>query len=202
VAATTCGEIAGFGVPAGTVALAGGALDRPGGLLLMVLAGAGEGAVLGWAQTRVLRRELPGLSSGDWTVRTAAAASLAWAIGMAPSALRDALPDLSPVVQVAAAGAAGVVLLTSIGAAQWTVLRRHVSRAGGWVGWTALGWLTGLAVFLAVATPLWQAGQSTAQVLAIGALAGCLMAATMAVVTGRGLIMLLRASDLGGADPG
>jgi hypothetical protein len=131
------------------------------------------------------------LSAGDWTARTAAAAALAWAIGMAPNALVDVLPDLAPVVQVATAMAAGTVLLVSIGAAQWTVLRRHVPHAADWIGWTALGWLAGLVVFLAVATPLWQPGQSAGLVFAVGALAGCLMAATMAAVAGRGLVRLL-----------
>ena len=81
VTATTAGELAGFLVPAAVAALAGDRLAGPPGLLLMALAGVAEGGVLGWAQSRVLQRAVPGLSARDWTIRTAGAAALAWAIG-------------------------------------------------------------------------------------------------------------------------
>jgi Ca2+-transporting ATPase len=158
----------------------------------MVLAGAGEGAVLGLAQGSVVRRQLPGLSSRDWTARTSAAAAVAWALGMAPSSLGDTVQRWSPAVQVIVMAPAAVALLLAIGAAQWTVLRRHVAGAAAWIGWTALGWLAGLGLFLAVATPLWRPGQGVALVAGIGVLAGFLMAVTMAAVTGWGLLRLLR----------
>jgi Ca2+-transporting ATPase len=192
VVASTSGELAGFLLPAVVAAGAGGALVGLPGLGLMVLAGAGEGAVLGWAQGRVLERVLPGLDTRDWTVRTAVAAALAWALGMAPSSLGDAFAGLPPGLRIAVAAPAGVVLLLSIGVAQWTVLRRHVPGAARWIGWTAAGWLAGLAVFLAVATPLWQPGQDVVLVAAVGVLAGSLMAVTMAALTGWGLARLLR----------
>ena len=87
---------------------------------------------------------------------------------------------------------AALLVLLCIGAAQWTVLRRSLPGSARWIGWTAAGWLAGLAVFLGVAPPLWHAGQGVVQVAAIGALAGILMASTMAAVTGWGLIRLLR----------
>ncbi|MFQ1002413.1 HAD-IC family P-type ATPase [Modestobacter sp. SSW1-42] len=192
VGVTTAGEVAGFAVPAGVAAAMGDALSGVPGLLVLVLAGAVEGSVLGWAQGRVLRREVPGWSTRDWTVRTAAAAALAWAIGMAPSTLGSRFSDLALPVQLTVLAPAGVVLLLSVGAAQWTVLRRHVPGAGAWVGWTALGWLAGLALFTAVATPLWQPGQPVWLVAGIGACAGLLMAVAMAAVTGAGLVRLLR----------
>ena len=51
VVATTCGELAGFAIPA----IVGAAATRAGAgqgasMALLVLAGVGEGAVLGWAQ--------------------------------------------------------------------------------------------------------------------------------------------------------
>lgn len=55
-----------------------------------------------------------------------------------------------------------------------------------------VAWLVGLAVFFAVASPLWRAGQSMALVVAIGVLAGVLMAVGMAAVTGGLMRMLLR----------
>ena len=78
----------------------------------------------------------------------------------------------------------GIVLLNSIGTAQWTVLRRLVPRAGRWIVTSAIAWLGGLAVFLAVSMPLWHPGQPLAVTVAIGVFAGLLMAAGMAAITG------------------
>jgi hypothetical protein len=158
----------------------------------MVLAGAGEGTVLGWSQTRVLRPLLPGLSSTAWTARTAAAAALAWLLGMAPSTFGAVLDDWSPGVRVAVGVPAAALVLLSIGVAQWTVLRRVLPGSARWIGWTAVGWLGGLAVFLGVAPPLWHSGQGVVQVALVGALTGVGMAATRAAVTGWGLVRLLR----------
>lgn len=58
--------------------------DDPGDLLataVLVAAGAGEGAVLGWAQAGVLGRVLPGFPRRDRVLRTAAAAAVAWSSG-------------------------------------------------------------------------------------------------------------------------
>jgi uncharacterized integral membrane protein len=93
---------------------------------------------------------------------------------------------------VVAAAAFGVVLLGSIGAAQWLELRRHVSRAGRWVPATAAAWCAGLVAFSAVTSPLWQSDQHPALIAAIGALGGLVMALTVAAGTGWALIRLLR----------
>jgi Ca2+-transporting ATPase len=85
------------------------------------------------------------------------------------------------------------VLLLGIGVAQWTVLRPLLPKAAPWIGWTAMAWFAGLMVFMAVATPLWHPGQQLWLVTMIGALAGALMALTMAAVTGWGLVRLLPA---------
>jgi hypothetical protein len=191
VLATTAGEAVGFLLPAlaaGLIPSSAGDLVR---LVVLVVAGAGEGAVLGWAQSRVLRRPLPDLRVSAWTVRTALAAAVAWLIGMLPSVLSDRWTRLPAVVVAALGVVAGGVLLASIGVAQWTVLRRHLRGSGWWIGWTALGWAAALVVFTLVATPLWRPGQSDVLVAAIGAVAGVLMAVTVAVVTGWGLIHLL-----------
>ena len=62
VVATTCGELAGFAIPAivGATATSVGVAQST-SMVLLVLAGVGEGAVLGWAQSRMLRRNSPGL---------------------------------------------------------------------------------------------------------------------------------------------
>ncbi len=188
----TAGEAVGFLVP--VLAVLSGAADLPGaaGLAVVVAAGAAEGAVLGAAQAAVLAGEVPGLSRRDWIVRTAAAAAVAWVIGMGPSTWAEGVLDGPVALQVVLAVPAAGVLLGSIGLAQWTVLRRHVPRAGRWVAWTAAGWLAGLAVFTAFTAPLWQPGQAPALVAAIGVLGGLVMALSMAAVTGRGAVLLLR----------
>ena len=52
---------------------------------------------------------------------------------------------------IAGAVGLGPVLLCSLGAAQWVVLRRHVPGAGHWVWMSAAAWLAGLTVVMASA---------------------------------------------------
>jgi hypothetical protein len=192
-AATTAGEAAGFLVPVGVVLAGGDDLGTGSRSVLLLLAGAAEGALLGWAQSRVLGSLFPAFPRRDWIVRTALAAALAWAVGMAPSTLGE-VGEWPLSARVAAAVPAGLVLLTCIGVAQASVLRRHVAGAGRWIAWTAAAWAAGLGVFTAISTPLWQPGQSSLVVALIGAAAGLAMAGTMAAVTGWGLLRMLEGS--------
>jgi len=89
-----------------------------------------------------------------------------------------------PVLVGAVAAVLGLLLLSSIGTAQWFVLRHHVARASRWIWATAAAWLAGLAVFLGFAMPLWQPGQAVALTVGIGVAGGLLMAATVASITG------------------
>src|SRR3546814_18107106 len=75
---------------------------------------------------------------------------------------------------------------------QWFELRRHVPRAGWWIAASALAWAVGLTALGVVAFPLWQPGQGTALVVAIGLLGGLAMAASMSLTTGLALLRLLR----------
>ena len=184
------GELAGFCVPA----LAGGLLREAPPLLVLgavVLAGSVEGAVLGWSQARVLKHRLDGFNTARWTGATALAAAGAWLLGMLPSTFHDQWSTWPTLVTVLVAVLVGTLVLTSIGLAQWTELRRHLPRASRWVVITAVSWGAGLLVFTAVATPLWQPGQSTVTVIAIGIGGGALMAVTMAGLTGLGLQHLM-----------
>lgn len=160
----------------------------------LVAAGAVEGAVLGWSQARVLKRRLPTLSAPRWIAGTAVAAALAWLIGMLWSD-PGAWPAWPPGVLVAAGALAATALLCSIGFAQWLELRHHLARSGRWVAGTAAAWCLGLAVFFAVAAPLWQEGQALWLTVLIGVFAGALMAVSMALVTGLVLVRMLRAAS-------
>jgi len=168
----------------------------------LMAAGALEGTVLGWSQARVLRRRLPDLSSRRWIACTAVAASVAWLLGMLPSAAFDTWSAWPTAIAIAVGVVVGVVLLGSIGFAQWLELRRHVAPAGGWVLATAGAWGVGLAAFFAVTTPLWQPGQAPALIAAIGALGGLVMASTMAITTGLAMRRLLRRDRSAGRSAG
>jgi hypothetical protein len=179
--AVTAGEFVGFLVPACVGALL---LESPAQTPALVAAGAVEGALLGTAQALVLRRVLPALHVGAWITATAGAAALAWSIGLVPGLLGERLAALPTGLVVAVAACGGLVLLATIGTAQWLLLRRLVPRAWRWIPATAAAWLAGLGVFFAVAPPLWQPGQPVAVIAVIGAAGGLAMAATVAAVTG------------------
>lgn len=187
----TVGELLGFAAPA----VAGVAVAQTTTLLTataLLVAGAAEGAVLGWFQGHALASVVPGSARRDWILATIAGAVLAWSLGMVPM-LTNGLAGWPPLLVVPAIAAGAAVMVTAIGAAQWLVLRRHLSDAGGWIGATAVAWLAGLTVLTAVTTPLWHPGQHAALTIAIGVLGGLAMAATMAAVTGTFLVWLLRA---------
>jgi hypothetical protein len=187
----TVGECAGFAMPAAVGAVtahAVGAVSVP----LLVLAGAVEGALLGWFQARVLRSVVDGFPVARWTAVTATATALAWAIGLTPSLAGSWLSGLPLWALVPLVAVGSVVLLVSIGTAQWTVLRGLVPDAGRWVWGTALAWLVAIGVFVAVTTPLWQPGQDVATIVLIGVLGGLLMATTVAALTG---LLVVRVVD-------
>lgn len=190
IGSVTAGEFVGFCVPALVGALG---WDAAPALVLpaLVAAGALEGAVLGWSQARVLRRRLPGLSARRWVAGTAAAAALAWGIGLTPSAAHAVWAAWPTPVLALSASAAGAALLCSIGFAQWLELRRQVPRSGSWVLASAAAWCAGLLAFTGVSSPLWHEGQSVLLIAVIGAVGGLAMAVAMAVVTGFAMAHLL-----------
>lgn len=190
ILAVTAGEFIGFCAPA----LAGALLiGSPTAVSLPVLVGAGavEGAILGASQALVLRRALPQLSLRTWVAATAAAGAVAWILGLLPSATHELWSQWPLPALVLVAILLAVLLLCSVGAAQWWELRRHLAHAGTWVWGTALAWGLGMLAFSAITTPLWQPEQTQQAVVAIGALGGLAMAATMAATSGLVLLHLL-----------
>ncbi|WP_174776563.1 hypothetical protein [Cryobacterium sp. TmT2-59] len=148
------GESVGFLAPAlaqlATASLPAAALPS------MVAAGAVEGAVLGWSQTRVLRSRIPAVSRSNWIGGTAAAAAFSWFLGLQASASADVWTAWPVPLIIVAAAATGSLLLCSIGLAQWLELRRHLPHSARWIAASAAAWCVGLAVFFLVAPPLWQ----------------------------------------------
>lgn len=192
IAVVTPGEFAGFAVPA----LAGAATAGAAAIVqvpALVAAGAVEGAVLGLAQATVLARALPGLPRGRWVAATALAAALAYVAGLLPSTA--SMTDWPALPAIAVGVVLAVVLLGSLGTAQWWVLRGLVPWARRWIGVTAGAWLLGLAVFLGFTTPLWQEGQPGVVIAVIGVAGGALMAVTTSAVTGWALAGLIPAGS-------
>ena len=189
VAIVGTGEFVGFLVP-----VTAGVLwaDAPWGAIVIVAAGAIEGAILGLAQWAVMRRDLSRLRPGRWIGLTALAASAAYLLGLLPAATESWWTTWPLIAQILLAIPLFSALLLSIGAAQWLVLRRNVAHAWWWILGTATAWLAGLGVFFAIAPPLWHEGQSTAVAVVIGGIAGAAMATVMALVTGATWLRLRR----------
>jgi hypothetical protein len=191
--AVTAGELVGFMVPAvagGVTAAA--AVSAGWTYLALLVAGSVEGYCLGYSQAWALGRRLEHLPRHAFASATSAAAVMAYAIGMLPSTLGDRIVALPPPVIIGLAAVGGAVLLTSIGGAQWLVLRRVGYGRRWWVLTTAAAWLAGLVVFLVIATPLWHPGQDLWQIVAVGIVAGAAMAFTVAATTGFAAVRLVR----------
>lgn len=179
------GEFVGFLMPmaAESLVIAASLPDLVGAGMLVV-AGLGEGAVLGAAMAWRFSRRIPSLNRRRFILFTAVAAAIAWALGMLPVVTLATWADW-PIAFAALVGILlGVALLASLGVGQWIELRRHVHGAGIWIFASATAWCVGLAAFFAIAPPLWTEDQPLALVLAIGALAAAAMAISMAAVTG------------------
>ena len=194
--AFTLGELIGFGAIAASGAaiamwLTSGLEPAAKSLTLYafaVLGGLGEGAVLGWFQTRVLGGIIPELDLRQWIVATAAAASFAWAVGMLAPTLDD-LVGLSTTAQIAIWIPAGIIILLSIGSAQALVLRRIVSKPSRWVMANVVGWLAGLPWTFALPAALPEEAPAYLWVAAF-VVSGVLMGATAGAVTGLAVMRL------------
>ncbi|MFJ2837762.1 hypothetical protein ACIO52_20610 [Nocardia sp. NPDC087230] len=191
IAFVTVGEFLGFSLPA----IVATALWERGGwpaTTALLAAGLGEGIVLGWFQARALRPALPELPGRAWIAATALGAAIAWSVAMVPVGT-DGFRGWPTAAAIPVLCAGGAVVVSAIGVAQWSVLRRYLARAGWWIGATALSWAAGLVAFALFTSPLWQPGQQPVEIALIGLAGGLLMAFVMAGVSGGFLVWLLRA---------
>ena len=118
----------------------------------------------------------------------------AWGIGMLPSTLSDLGVGIdwgSPLTWTIV-GVAGLVLLATIPVAQWTVLRERLPRAWRWIPLNMGAWCIGL-VFTFLPSPFVDEDTPAAVMALAFAVAGVCMAATVAMVTGFGLVRMMRA---------
>ena len=192
IAANALGEVLGLGVAALiAVAVAQAHTFSPAEEILVVTAaflviGAYEGAIIGAAQWLVLRRLLPSVGAKRWIGATVAGAVIAWMLGRIPSALADwtnvsggaGQREPGPAMLIVLSAAAGALLGSILGVAQWVVLRRHVRRAGLWIGANVLAWAAGMPlIFLAAGLP-----EAHASMLSVAALLLVTVAVAGAVV--------------------
>jgi hypothetical protein len=187
--AVMLGELLGFALPA----LAGTAawqLGAPQSVLYtaLVIAGLGEGAVLGWFQARVLGKQLAGFSRRDWIALTAGAAGFAWILGLGISRLGQW--EGGPIaLRIGLAALIGVIFLLTMGGAQWIVLRRHVTHAGRWILANAVAWPIGVAIPV-LAMALVPDAAPVAAFVATGIGSGIVMGLVVGMITGAFLVRL------------
>jgi hypothetical protein len=175
----TLAEAAGFAIPAIVGGILG-LLAAPAGVVYpaMVLAGACEGVLLGFGQSIGFGSAVP---RSAWMLATAAGAAAAWSMGMLPSSL-GGIDFGSPWVIVLAA-VLGCVLLLSIPTLQWLVLRRNGLRTAFWIPVNAGAWAAGILWTLAP-SPFIDETTPVPALFGVYLLAGLLMAATVAALTG------------------
>lgn len=199
ILAVTAREAIGFMVPAavgGLLALAAapGFVACP----LMIVAGACEGALLGAGQSIGFGSSVARRSS--WVVATAGGAAVAWAIGMLPSTIAGFTPGSPSALPCILVGA--VLLLVSISALQWLVLRRLTPSSFWWIPDNVLAWSAGILWILAP-SPFIDEKTPFPVLLVVYLLAGILMAATVASLTGfaaRRVMESATAKGAGGAE--
>ena len=189
--AVTLGELVGFAIPS----IAGGiawTLDAPAGAqyLVLVAAGAGEGAVLGLAQWLALcerlpwppgprgseRRLPPPRSPGAWgccRARSAIGPRMFRSRSSSPPSGSEAPPSCSRSAPLSASSFGAVCL----------------ERGAGWV--RTLGWCAGLVVAISFLSALLTEDTRLAGGIVIGVAAGVLMGAVVAAVTGWFLVRIL-----------
>ena len=169
VIANAWAELVGLGVVAGAGFLAVSYLGEPSTLAAaLVLAavfvglGAIEGLIVGFAQARVLRRSLPGLTG--WVRATVVGAIFSWCVGMVPSTVMSTLssdpgaapPQISQPMRLLLAAGLGLVAGPLLAVFQWRRLRAVVSRAAWWLPANAVAWALGMPIIFQAAH--WAAG--------------------------------------------
>lgn len=170
------GEATGFAVAAAVAVLTiVWGTPEPWRLLLIVVAGAVEGAALATGQYAAMAARRP--RRALWIGATAGAAALAWLIGMLPSTLGL---DLDPAAAIPLLVVGGLVLLATIPVAQWLALRREGARR--WVPVTMGAWSVAV-LWTAAPSPLVDEASPVWLIATLYVIAWMLMAVTVASLT-------------------
>ena len=177
IAGCAAGEAAGIALVALAYATSGRGLAPP--VPAILAAGAWEGLCLGLAQGLVLARA--GVCLPCWTLATAAAATLGYALSLAGGAGLDAGTAGSdappPALLLVGAAIVGAVMGGLMGAAQWSVAKRILS-FWRWTLANVAGWAAAMPCIFAgaaVAGETWPRWQVSALGAVSGAAAGALL---------------------------
>ena len=162
----------------------------------ILLAGAVQGAVMGFAQSLVLAHAIPSMPRSTWIRATVIGAVAAWVLALALSGFSTTGEPVSPALMAIAMLVTGTVLGLVLGYAQWRVLRAHLRGAGWWMVANAIGWAAGLAVAYRAAQHILEGGEliGVATASAVSGTGGPFVG----VATGLALVALLaRTARLG-----
>jgi len=158
-----------------------------------VLAGAVEGAAVGYFQWQVLRGHLVNLRRAPWIRASAVGAAIAWPLGfIAAFILGGVLFTEQPgALTVAMVGAGfGLALGGILGFTQWVVLREHVKGGGWWIIANALAWTVGIIIaFVGASLP--TESTSVAISVALAAATGLAAGVIVGAIHGAVLVWLL-----------
>jgi hypothetical protein len=157
---------------------------------LSIIGWAACGALIGWAEGRVLHQALPTLSNNAWTVATAVGAAIVWSATITPRALRSVLAGRNVLFLGVLFLVLIVVVVLALGFAQWLVLRRHLPKATGWVWASAGAWLVAMLLGATVWT-VSEGDQPVWATLVIGAVGAFVVGGSMAALTGTFLFAAL-----------
>ena len=128
--------------------------------ILMILAGTFEGAVVGFAQSFVLRSAIKDFKARGWIIATAIGAFIAWTLGGIPSVAMSlqeqtsgaTSPETNDAAMYGMAAVMGLALGFTLAVPQWLVLRKYSTRAGWWTSANALAWTFGMPVIFIAAS--------------------------------------------------
>jgi hypothetical protein len=192
VGCTVAGQAAGFTVAA--VVAATHDISRMSDYALVLGAGALEGALVGRGQAIAMTRLQ--LRSGIlrlWPVATSIAAVVAWSIGLIPSFIHRV--SWPPGVAWLVAAVLALVLLVSIPTAQFLLLQTALPTAAQWLRFNVVAWLLGIS-WTFMPEQLITAETPVVSEIGIYAIAGGLMATTVAVITGLCWLSWLKVGSL------
>lgn len=169
------------------------------GIILMAIGliafGTIEGIIAGLMQWLVLRRAIPELSSGAWTLANALGALLAWTLGvlwLGTIGIQSSPQESQGFVAVIPylmAASLGVILGATIGVQQRRVLRNCIPGAGLWIISNALAWGAALPLMIGIIQLLSDSIMPSAiAILALTATTGAVIGA----ISGLCLLRMLR----------
>lgn len=148
---------------------------------IMILAGAGEGFLLGYFQGKVLAEIIPRFEKKDWIGATIMGAFTAWSIGMIPSTFYVFIEHIPSFIVISLGSIFAITLLFSLPYFQYRVMKRYTKRADQWIWLNLIAWFCGLTILFIC---MYIAPEGFLLTLLFSILGGLGMASVMAAITG------------------